>query len=82
MLATAGWPPEPSGLWAVEMKWDGMRAITVLDGEQARLYSRNGREATASFPELTAALAETTAGRRCIVDSEVVAPDLPTGRII
>ena len=61
------------------MKWDGMRAITILDGAQARLYSRNGREATESFPELAAALAETAAGRRFIVDGKVVAPDLSTG---
>lgn len=79
MLATAGRPPALSDLWAFEMKWDGMRAITVLDGKQARLYSRNAREVTASFPELTAALVETAAGRRFVVDGEIVAPDLPTG---
>ncbi|OBF67516.1 ATP-dependent DNA ligase [Mycobacterium sp. 852002-51759_SCH5129042] len=79
MLATAGRPPALSDLWAFEMKWDGMRAITVLDGKQARLYSRNAREATASFPELTAALADTAADRRFVIDGEVVAPELPTG---
>ena len=79
MLATAGRPPTQSGLWAVEMKWDGMRAITVLDGAQARLYSRNGRVATASFPELAEDLTRLAAGRRFIVDGEIVAPDLPSG---
>ena len=79
MLATAGRPPDPSDLWAFEMKWDGMRAITVFDGEQARLYSRNSRETTGAFPELTAALAETAAGHRFVIDGEIVAPDLPTG---
>ncbi|WP_306304666.1 non-homologous end-joining DNA ligase [Nocardia aobensis] len=79
MLATAGRPPENSDLWATEMKWDGMRAITTLDNGEARLYSRNGREATASFPELTAALTDTAAGRRLVIDGEIVAPELPTG---
>lgn len=79
MLATAGRPPENLDLWATEMKWDGMRTIAVLDKGEARLYSRNGREATVSFPELTAALADTAAGRRFVIDGEVVAPELPTG---
>jgi bifunctional non-homologous end joining protein LigD len=59
MLAAAGRPPGPSDLWAVEMKWDGMRAITLVGRDEARLFSRNGREATQSFPELTAALSDT-----------------------
>ncbi|MDR7170490.1 ATP-dependent DNA ligase [Nocardia kruczakiae] len=79
MLATAGRPPAQSDLWAVEMKWDGMRAITTFAGDQARLFSRNGREATSSFPELTAALADTAAGREFVLDGEVIAPDLPSG---
>ncbi|WP_157104268.1 ATP-dependent DNA ligase [Nocardia kruczakiae] len=79
MLATAGRPPENSDQWATEMKWDGMRAITSLDNGEPRLYSRNGREATASFPELTAALADTATGRRFVIDGEVAAPELPTG---
>ncbi|WP_245925372.1 ATP-dependent DNA ligase [Nocardia nova] len=79
MLATAGRPPDDSDLWAFEMKWDGMRAITLLDNGEARTYSRNGREATASFPELADVLADTAAGRRLIIDGEIVAPELPTG---
>jgi bifunctional non-homologous end joining protein LigD len=79
MLATAGRPPDPSGLWAVEMKWDGTRAIIVLDGVQARIYSRTGQAVTASFPELAEDLVRVAAGRRCILDGEIVAPDLPTG---
>ncbi|MGW0359243.1 ATP-dependent DNA ligase [Nocardia nova] len=79
MLATAGRPPENSDLWGIEMKWDGMRAIGLVDGEQVGLFSRNGREVTASFPELAAALADTAVGRRFVVDGEVVAPDLQSG---
>ena len=79
MLATAGRPPEDSGLWAVEMKWDGMRAVTVVDGASARTYSRNGKEATASFPELTDALADIAGGRRLFLDGEIVALEPATG---
>lgn len=42
----------------------------------------NGREATASFPELTAALADTAADRRFVIDGEVIAPEMPTGILI
>ena len=56
-----------------------MRAITLLDNGETRTYSRNGREATASFPELAAALAGTSAARRFVIDGEIVAPELPTG---
>ncbi|MCC3314105.1 ATP-dependent DNA ligase [Nocardia africana] len=54
------------------------RHHVIGDGE-ARLYSRNGREASASFPELTAALADIAAGRWFVIDGEVVAPELPAG---
>ncbi|MCC3318449.1 ATP-dependent DNA ligase [Nocardia africana] len=79
MLATAGRPPTASDLWATEMKWDGMRIIAVSLGDQVRLYSRNGREATSSFPELVAALNETARGRQFIIDGEIIAPQLPSG---
>ena len=71
MLATAGRPPpDPADLWAVEAKWDGMRVITGIDGEDVRFYSHRGREVTTSFPELAAAVADAAAGWSVIVDGE------------
>jgi bifunctional non-homologous end joining protein LigD len=61
--------------WAYEPKWDGIRAITRLDGKggiEAR--SRNGQDLTPMFPEL-AALQESCAGRPMTLDGELVAVD-------
>ncbi|WUV51472.1 hypothetical protein OG563_00060 [Nocardia vinacea] len=46
MLATAGRPPDDPGRWAVEMKWDGMRAICRVSGGRAAFYSRNRNNVT------------------------------------
>lgn len=79
MLATAGRPPDPSGRWAIEMKWDGMRTICRIAGRQAELYSRNRNNVSASFPELRSALPEVTHGTDMVLDGEIVAPDPDTG---
>ncbi|MEU0542871.1 non-homologous end-joining DNA ligase [Nocardia sp. NPDC005978] len=74
ILATAGQPPDHAG-WAVEMKWDGARAIVIIRDGHPRLYSRNQRDFTDSYPELVHALAEQCRGRDMIVDGEIVAQD-------
>ncbi len=43
--------------YAAEWKWDGIRAMAVRTGGEARLYSRDGNEISAAFPEIPAALA-------------------------
>lgn len=54
MLATAGTPADLHGSeWFFELKWDGIRALVVADGEKIRLLSRNGNDMSASYPELT-----------------------------
>lgn len=81
MLATAG--PVPTGPgWALELKWDGMRALAYVEGdapESIALVSRNQRAVTRSFPELAEALAATVGGRGITVDGEIVALFRPTG---
>ncbi len=52
MLATAGKLPGTEEGWAFEFKWDGIRAILASDGGRVRATSRNGRDITASYPEL------------------------------
>ncbi|SCL31673.1 bifunctional non-homologous end joining protein LigD [Micromonospora rhizosphaerae] len=72
MLATSGALPGGSG-WGYEFKWDGVRAIAyVADG--VRLLSRNDRDVTRAYPEL-GELAELLAGRRAVLDGEIVALD-------
>ncbi|WP_342216390.1 hypothetical protein [Nocardia abscessus] len=46
MLATAGRPPDTPGRWAIEMKWDGMRAVCHLTGGRVALYSGNRNNVT------------------------------------
>ena len=72
MLAVAGRPPD-NAAWAIEMEWDGVRAIAVCYGTYARLYSRNCRDMTGSYPELAAELAASARRRALILDGEVVA---------
>ncbi|ETD31625.1 non-homologous end-joining DNA ligase [Williamsia sp. D3] len=74
MLATLGTPPAGSG-WAYEMKWDGQRAIAVVDSASARLVSRNANDISGSFPELIDALPEAVAGHTVVLDGEIVALD-------
>jgi bifunctional non-homologous end joining protein LigD len=77
MLATLGDLPAGPG-WGFEFKWDGVRAITYLDADGVRVVSRNHRDVTASYSELSE-LGLLLAGRDVVVDGEIVALD-PAGR--
>ena len=63
--------------WAAELKWDGMRIQTAINGSgdtpSICLRSGNGRDVTGSFPELTS-LAESIKAD-AILDGEVVVFD-------
>ena len=52
MLATAGPLPAGEPGWALEMKWDGLRALCYVTGGGTRLVSRTGRDITSAYPEL------------------------------
>jgi len=54
-----------------EPKWDGFRLVVVRDGRAARLWSRQGRELTGSFPDVARAAAAQLPGGT-VVDGEVV----------
>jgi bifunctional non-homologous end joining protein LigD len=70
MLATAG--PLPTGPgWAYEAKFDGMRALVYASGDQWRLLTRTGRDATGGFPEL-AVVPDLVRGRAVVLDGELV----------
>jgi DNA ligase-1 len=51
---------EPDSLevaaFSAEWKWDGIRAMAVRTGAETRLYSRDGNEISATFPEIAAAM--------------------------
>jgi bifunctional non-homologous end joining protein LigD len=60
--------------WLFEIKWDGYRAITFIDGGRTRLVSRNQNDLTSQFPEL-ATLAKYVKAELAILDGEIVALD-------
>ncbi len=47
----------PSGDWRYEVKFDGYRMLSRLEGDEVRLFTRNGHDWTAKLPGLAAALA-------------------------
>src|SRR5262249_39383222 len=52
MFAVTGDPPgHHREEWAVEMKWDGVRALAFIENGRLRLGSRTGKDLTASYPE-------------------------------
>lgn len=60
--------------WIFERKFDGLRALSIRDGQRARLWSRDHRRVDEAFPELAAALAEFGPGG-FVADGEIVAFD-------
>jgi len=78
MLADLSPKVPTAGDWLYEVKWDGIRAMVSLDEGVVRIRSRNQRDITASFPELTQADAafRATCG---LFDCEIVCLD-PAGR--
>ncbi|NUP01374.1 MAG: hypothetical protein HOW59_25965 [Nonomuraea sp.] len=60
--------------WAVEMKWDGVRALAYIEGGSVRLMSRNTKDITPAYPELQL-MAGSTGGRAAVIDGEIVAFD-------
>jgi ATP-dependent DNA ligase len=54
-----------------ELKWDGFRVGAVCRGGDVRLWSRNGKDFTAKFPDIQAALAGQV-GTDCVLDGELV----------
>jgi bifunctional non-homologous end joining protein LigD len=74
MLATLGTPGdlEDESDWAFEMKWDGIRAIAVVDGNEVGLFTRKGNDVTAAYPEVVEALTQLELADS-ILDGEIVA---------
>jgi bifunctional non-homologous end joining protein LigD len=68
--------PADGDRYGREFKWDGVRAVAYVSGDQVRLLSRNDKDMSASYPEVAV-----LAGRvkfPVILDGEIVA--LGSGR--
>ncbi|HEX5298324.1 MAG TPA: non-homologous end-joining DNA ligase [Streptosporangiaceae bacterium] len=64
-------PPPDDDNWALEMKWDGVRALAFVERGQVRLMSRTERDITATYPEL-AGLGRATDRKQLLLDGEIV----------
>lgn len=72
MLATPGRLPPDDGRWALELKWDGVRAVLRANPDGTlEVQSRRGNDVAASYPELAPLAAAVPAGT--ILDGEIVA---------
>jgi len=71
MLAVTGPAPRDPGHWALEMKWDGVRALAYIERGQVRLMSRTERDITVAYPEL-ARLGAATSHKQLLLDGEIV----------
>ncbi|MFZ2032250.1 MAG: non-homologous end-joining DNA ligase [Candidatus Dormiibacterota bacterium] len=72
MLATLSDRRDFGNDWLLERKFDGERCVARKAGGDVRLESRTGKDLTATYPEVRAALAAQRA-REFLLDGEVVA---------
>jgi bifunctional non-homologous end joining protein LigD len=76
LAATGTFPVHSASEWAVEMKWDGVRALAFIDKGRLTLRSRTGKDITATYPELArvgAAISGQNGIRQAVLDGEIVA---------
>ena len=62
----------PVGNYLYELKWDGIRAILVVEDNLMKIFSRSGREITEKFPEISSSPLRLTNG---ILDAEIICFD-------
>ena len=74
MLATAREKPFTTQGWVFEIKYDGYRLIADGAGGQPVLWSRNGNDITATFPDIARAVRGLPYGS-LVLDGEVVVHD-------
>jgi bifunctional non-homologous end joining protein LigD len=74
MLATLAQALPAGAGWIFEPKLDGYRAIGVVEGGRARLYSRTGQDWTRRYSAITAAIAELPI-ESVVLDGEICALD-------
>ena len=71
MLAVTALVPRDLANWALEMKWDGVRALAYIERGQVRLLSRTERDVTVAYPELRS-LGNATPHKQLLLDGEIV----------
>jgi bifunctional non-homologous end joining protein LigD len=75
MLAATTQTVPPGDEWRFEIKWDGFRAIARVDGDDARLWSRNGKSLERAQGDIAQALPRALTTTDCVLDGELCAFD-------
>src|SRR5688572_8711539 len=65
----------PGAGWTFEPKYDGVRVLAFVTSEDVTLITRNGKDKSAQFPEVTEALRKVAARKKkdFVLDGEVIA---------
>lgn len=61
--------------WLYELKYDGYRIIAYMEGNNAKLLTRNDNDFTSRFQDVADSLADWTESRAMILDGEIVVTD-------
>jgi len=61
--------------WLYELKYDGYRIVAFIEGNSARLITRNGKDYTSRFANIAMSLINMAAGRTMVVDGEMIITD-------
>ena len=67
-IESEDWPKLSAADFAAEWKWDGIRVQIAAHGGDVRMFSRQGDDISAAFPEIRAAFANAN----CVADGELL----------
>lgn len=71
MLLERAEKPFADPMWLYQIKWDGVRNLTLVEGGRVRHWSRRLRDRTRLFPELDG-LHHALGGARAVLDGEII----------
>lgn len=61
--------------WLYELKYDGYRIVAFIEGNGARLLTRNSNDYSRRFHDISSAIVDWADGRSMVLDGEVVITD-------
>ncbi len=64
-------PGVAAGDFIHQIKWDGIRGLSVIENGAVSVFSKSGRDATAAYPELQA-LTKQMDAKQAVLDGEIV----------
>jgi bifunctional non-homologous end joining protein LigD len=74
MLASIATEPPSGAAWLYEVKWDGVRALCFVDGNELQILSRTQKRCEQQYPELSV-LPRQLKASQAILDGEIAVLD-------